>query len=376
MVDENTSIRSDLEAAFEQHTEGSEPQARGSETNTPEPVRTTETPAPEVAPEKSTDGSDKSVVETEGRVRDKEGKFAKKPDGQTQPEASKATNPEAGKEIPATPVASGLNAPAGWKPVAREHWTNIPRAAQEEILRREQETAKALSHSVNARRLFDEFSQTIGPFMPLIQAQNSTPMAAVKNLMTTAAGLTVGTAQQKAQIIRDIIQNYGVDIDTLDKVLAGTPVNPQGATVNAQNTPPAWATPLFQFVNSVQQSQKQRQTQVEQDAVAETESFAASHEFFEDVREDMADYMEFAAKRGRTMTMQQAYDRACQENSDIKAVLDQRTAAGRANGGGAVARAKVAASTVTGTPRGSPAPTTPVDRRGDIAAAWDSLENR
>jgi leucyl-tRNA synthetase len=186
----------------------------------------------------------------------------------------------------------------------------------------------------------------------------------------------MGSAQQKAQIVREIIQNYGVDIETLDKVLAGAPINPQSATVNAQNTPPAWAAPLFQFVNGVQQTQKQREQQINQEAEQQTQAFAASHEFYEDVREDMADFMEFAAKRGRAMTLQQAYDRACQENSDVKAILDQREAAKRSSAPGGVARARAAASTVVGQPRNSPVPAAPADRRGDIMAAWEAQESR
>lgn len=373
MADENTTIRNDLEAAFEQHAPSPEEKG-GPPQNTPEPVR--DTPAAEAAPATETPVEGAPATEAEaGRVRNADGTFAPKP-GEIKPEVAPATAAPIGdgKSPVTAPVVTDLTPPIGWKPAAREHWKAIPKAAQEEILRREQETSKALSHSVNARRTFDEFNQVIGPFMPLIQAQNSTPFQAIKNLMSTAAGLTVGTTEQKARIVREIIQNYGVNIETLDKVLAGTPVDPKNAQVGAHNTPPAWAQPIFQFMQGVQSTQKNRQQQIDQEAITVTEAFAADpkHEFYEDVRQGMADRMELAARRGRELSLQQAYDMECQDTPEIKAVLEQRTRAAAAAGGGtAVARARAAAATVVGQPRNAVAPTVPADRRGEISAAWD-----
>ena len=39
--------------------------------------------------------------------------------------------------------------------------------------------------------------------------------------------------------------------------------------------------------------------------------FAAGNEFLADVRLDMADLIDMAAKQGRPLNLQQAYDRAC-----------------------------------------------------------------
>ena len=57
--------------------------------------------------------------------------------------------------------------------------------------------------------------------------------------------------------------------------------------------------------------QQSRQETIVQTAVKEVESFGSDKDFFEDVREDMADLLDLAAKRGLDLSLEQAYERAC-----------------------------------------------------------------
>lgn len=369
---EETSVRADLEAAFEQHSAEQTSQEGRPEQNTPEPVRD---PAPREEP-----AAEGTAALAEGERRDDQGRFkpkdAAKPEGTPAPDAkpAEAAQPEGQDQAAAEPLA----APSGWKAGPREQWAKIPRAAQEEIHRREKETAQTLRQSAQARQLANEFQQTVNPFMHFIQAQNSTPIRAVQNLMQTAAGLTVGSQQQKAMIVREIIQNYGIDINTLDQVLAGQPVQQQqGAQPVGNQGPPPWAQPIFQFMQGVQQTRQQRDQQMIQEAEAETQSFAAKNEFFEDVREEMADLMEMSAKRGVNMTLQQAYDKATQLNPEISPIISQRKAAARSQQS-TIQKNRNAASSISGAPRGGPTGAKGGDdsRRSALSEAWDEQTGR
>lgn len=366
-------LKKDLEAAFEQHaTETDQEAGRSTVSDTPEPVRDTSTAQePTIASgEESTEVRDPD----KGRARNADGTFADgKPATIAKPEGVKSSDAPV-----ADPQAEPIGPPAGWKPTAREHWSKIPKQAQEEIVRREKETAQTLRQAAQARQMANDFQTVVNPFLPMIQAQGSNPMQAVKNLMTTAAGLTVGTQEQKARIVREIIQNYGIDIQTLDAVLAGQPVQQQQSPGQQnQLAPPAWAQPIFQFMNGVQQTRAQREQQILADAESQTEQFAAKHEFFEDVREEMADLMEVAARRGVVVTLEQAYEKAVSLNADLKGIVSQRQAAQRASGSN-IQRNRNAASSITGAPKNGPAgaPQGGDDRRSSLAEAWDAQMNR
>lgn len=384
---EENDLRKDLEAAFEQHTEEPASKEEGRPTeDSQEPIRATEAPQKAEGESGTDSASDGGEGKPGTRGRDEKGRFAssaEKPAG-TQPEGAKppAVDPaaKAPEQQPSAP--DPIAPPQGWKAAAREHWAKLPREVQEEVSRREKETAKIINQTTQARQLATEFQNVVNPFMPLIQSQGSNPLQAVKNLMTTAAGLTVGTQQQKAQIVREIIQNYGIDIATLDAVLAGSPV-PQGsqqAQYQQNSAPPPWANPIFQFMNTVQQQRAQREQQLVADAEAETAAFAEKHEFFEDVREDMADLMEMSAKRGVVMSMEDAYKKTIALNPEISRIVQQREAAKKATQQRQnIQNNRNAASSIAGGPKGGPAGNSgAVDdsRRAALAEAWDAQMGR
>ena len=75
------------------------------------------------------------------------------------------------------------------------------------------------------------------------------------------------------------------------------------------------------------QIQRMAQMQSQQAAHNEVSSFLERAEFGEDVREDMADIIEVAQKRKQDITLQDAYQKACLMNNNVRAVLLQRSQA-------------------------------------------------
>jgi hypothetical protein len=278
------------------------------------------------------------------------------------------------------PVAdpNAERAPNSWKPATREHWAAVHPEVKAEIVRREKEIQVTLSQTAQVRKFAQDFAQTVNPYSHLIRAQNSTPLQAVNNLMATAAGLMQGSAEQKAKIVSEIISNYGIDIQVLDKVLSSGGYNPAGA--QPQQPVPQWAQPLFGFMDNVQKMQQQRQVQMQQEA---DEAITALEQkpFFDDVREDMADLMETAANRGRLLTPEQAYERAIALNPEIKKIIDQRELAAKnrnpvSEAAATLARARKAASSVKGAPVGAKAggPAGKQTRRQQLLEAWNDAE--
>jgi hypothetical protein len=258
-------------------------------------------------------------------------------------------------------TASDIKAPNSWKPAEREHWAKIPKEAQQAIQRRELEVQQTLSKTATVRRWAEDFANVIAPYSHLIRAQNSTPLQAIQNLMQTSASLTVGSSRQKANVVAQICRNFNVDVkeldDELSKILG---VGGQGGERRQEqdpNTlPPAFAQalkPIYDFMGNIQSTVAERDQQLQQNAVNTVEDFLADpkNEFAEDLRDEMADIMEMKAARGQKVTIQQAYMMAVRQNPDIEAIVQQRTAAGRANSNN-VSRARRAASTISGSPSG------------------------
>ena len=159
----------------------------------------------------------------------------------------------------------------------------------------------------------------------MIRAAGATPSEAINSMFSTAVTLTMGTPKQKAEMIRDIIDNYSVDVQLLDQSLAGMDI-PDDQNVSLMNMLREELAPVHQFMGQMQGIQQNQAQNIQQQVNEELTQFADSNEFYEDVRETMADLLEIAGRRNQQMSLQQAYDQACQMTPDIKKVLDHRAA--------------------------------------------------
>jgi sugar phosphate isomerase/epimerase len=133
--------------------------------------------------------------------------------------------------------------------------------------------------------------------------------------------------------------------------------------------------PIYGFMNEIQQLKQMREQRQQQEAIAVVED-SSDLPYFDDLRDDMADLLDIAAKRGVEMTLQQAYEKAVAINPDISAAVSKQKAIEEAkrNGGTRLARARRAASTITGAPAGVPGGHgKPSSRKEALEAAWDDM---
>lgn len=361
--------REALEAAFEEL-----------ETTTPEEEVKGHAPEQEAAEAKQGSGEPEPSEQKDTALEDAKGG---KTGEETPARAVGAKAPKIGEKAEKTDEALGRaaaaaagdvgRAPVSWKPAAKEQWAKLPVDIRNEVQRREKEISTYISQNDHHRKFSEGFAQVTKPFEHLIRSQNSTPLQAVRNLMTTAAGLSTGNHEQKAMIVAEIIGNYGVDIETLDKVLAGgaakTPDRGQGTVHPAMLQA---LQPVYGFMNEVQQARQQRQERQQHEAERLIE-VNSTKPYFDDLSDDMADLMEIAAKRGVELSIEEAYEKAVALNPEISKIISSQKAAeeARKNGGTRIARARRAASTITGAPAAPGGKVVGDSRREQLEAAWE-----
>lgn len=254
-------------------------------------------------------------------------------------EGGKPTEPEPGAEPTPEPepiAAKGkgkFKAPVGWDAEAREHWEKIPENIQKEIAAREDEVARTIHGTLDARKTHEWLSHLSDSYAPVLAAEGvDSPAQAIEGLFKTVAELRLGSPQQKAAKVAEIISTYGIDIPTLDTVLSGqVPATGEGGgnggvDPNLEHMIDTKLAPIHQVFKQLEDMQA-GQAEGRQTAANEAVGvFSEDAEFINDVRMDMADLLDLADKNGRQLSLQQAYDKACALNPEVTKVLDERKA--------------------------------------------------
>ena len=262
-------------------------------------------------------------------------------------------------------------APAGWSPQQREEWSKIPPNIQKHINDRETEIAQHMEHTSTARKTHDRMAQLGQSFAPVLAAEGvSDPLQAVEGLFNTVAQLRMGTAEQKAQTVAGLIDHYGIDITTLDNALVGSQTPAPNAEM--ERLLDQRMAPVNQLMQQLQQAEQSQQQATVQQAQQTVDQFAPNAEFLNDVRHDMADLIDLAAKRGQKMEIKEAYDKACALNPQVSQVIDQRKQQEALTGRTAALQGKqLAASSLNGRRGGTPSSGGPMSMREQLNSAWD-----
>ena len=335
-MSEPTTLRESLEAAIE---------AAPVVETAPEPASTPEyssEPAAEVAASSDpvASGTDlNALAEQEGQPRDEQGKFKK-------PESPEITpGPKSGPKVE--------KAPASWRPEVREHWGQLPESVRAEVARRENEVQRTLQETAQARQYAESISRAFQPYEAYIKAEGANPLQVIDNLMGTAVRLRTSTGPELANLMAGMVQQFGTGrfgqqfIEMLDSALAGSAPRVDPAQMQIQQTIQQQLAPVQQFMSQFQQAQAAQQAQVAQQAANEVETFISQVEFGNDVRNEMADLMEVASRRGQQLSMQDAYRQACLMNPQVRAALQARQKTQQAQAQTGVAqRARAAAVSV------------------------------
>lgn len=298
------------------------------------------------------------------------------PEEDVEAEPTEATESAADEPVSAEPAEPETAAPDAWKPLAREAWKDVPQEARAEIERREAEIQTKLGELSEQTSRAKAFDEAVAPFAQTISIEaGGDPIAATRNLMGVATRLRFGTAQEKAQLVTQIINQYGVDIETLDATLANQPLPAAGGSQTSSAFPPpaAAADPridqMWNMINTQQESARDQ-------AARQVEEFIASKEWGNDVRNDMADLMDLAGRRGEQMTLEQAYDRAVAMRTDLQQITQQRSTATEQTSEESLKRKKRASKQLHSPQSGSTEGDEPATLEDAINKAWDDVASR
>jgi hypothetical protein len=139
--------------------------------------------------------------------------------------------------------------------------------------------------------------------------------------------------------------------------------------------------PFQTFIQQQQAQTRAQEEQVSQQIGTTIEQMAADPKYphFGSVREDMADVIDIASKRGVYLTLEQAYSRAVAMNPEVSQEVASQQAAEATRAAAQTANARAqralnASASVGGAPNGSPSgtPINSTDRRAVIEAAFSS----
>lgn len=250
-----------------------------------------------VTPEQVSEVSE-VVPDSEPRVRDEQGKFAR-----DEPEVPEELKPE-------------RRAPSSWKPEAQAAFLKADRGEQltpqeikiltSEAEKRETDFHKGVegfkSHAQKAR----QFEQAIAPYQQTLHQLGVDAPTAVQKLLEADHKLRYSDPMAKAQYFQSLAQQYGIDLGQVQNV---QPQDPQTQY-------------LMQQLNELRQTQQMWQNSIKEQerskANHELETFASSDKtHFEAVRNDMADLLE----SGKAASLEQAYEMAIWMRPDVRQTL-------------------------------------------------------
>lgn len=302
----------------------------------------------------------KDKTRTKGVPPELRGKETPKPTGEEKPEGQ--------PKVPGTDKA-----PLSWGPSRDVLWAKVPPDVRAAISKREIDIQQGMSQAGRLRQVVEEYHGLITPYEATIKSIGTTPKEAIHSVMQTATMMINGTQEQKCAILAEMIQRYGVDLQQFDTHLSSV-LQKGGPVTRIQPTPPLdpRLAPLFSMAERLERAEQEKDQKQQQEAGLAIESIQ-NEPFFEDVRYDIADIMEISAKRGKIMTIKQAYDKAVQINPEVSNIVSQQKKKVDVSAAAStLARARRAASTVTGAPGSSVLGGGKADRRSALEAAWDS----
>jgi hypothetical protein len=260
------------------------------------------------------------------------------------------------------------DAPNSWSATARETWKDIPQPARDYIQKREQQMEQGMRKNAEQAQRASQMDQVLAPHQQYF-AMNGGPGQSIKTLLEAGSGLQMGSPIQKAQIVSNLIKQFGIDISTLDNMLVGQAPAPEQQQQNdIQQAVQQAVAPYQQHMQQIQQQQQFSQQQAQQGVNTDVEAFSTDpkNEFYRDVRADMADILDMAANRGRNMGMDEAYETACRLNPEISKIINARAQQE------SLADKRAAAASISGTPGGPGGRTPPNGMRDTIMEAWNT----
>jgi hypothetical protein len=329
MADEKEDdLRASLEAAFDENVEAPE--------------------APETPAE--------APVE-EGQPRDEAGRWTKAQQEHYEKQQAELATVQAGAEAPVE-AQRVAGPPPGWSPTSKAAFATLPDSIKADIAKREQEINQGFAKLQDFKGL-DQYAE-----------------------MARQSGTSLVEAFERYKAAEDALENnfyggmtalcemYGVHPMQFANAIA-TQYQGQGQQPQQQ----AQAEPLIaRQLRAIQEevlTLKNERQQAEQEAINDQlQSFASDKPYFENVRRDMG----LLIREGRAQTLDEAYDKACWADPEIRALLIKEQSAPQAAAARVNQARRASGSLPTGSPLSGAASQSgsQTSIRGALEEAWGS----
>lgn len=287
---------------------------------------------------------------------------------QGEPNPEKSSPSAETPATPETPKAPAIEAPQGLPAAVKAKWSNLDPEVQAALKAREDDVHKMFTRNDGELNLGRKMKDIIQPYMQIIHAEGGTPETAVQSLLNTAYVLRTGSPQQKAGLVQQLIQAYGVDTSLMGQPQQQAQGNDYAALQRKLAEIEAKANP--------EAITRQLREQMETDKINEdVKAFAAdpANQHFEAVRLDIASLIHSGAAK----TLREAYDKAIWANPDLRStLLTAQTAEKEAKRKAELEAKKKAAVSVTGSAGKSAGSTGAKQAKSieeELAEAWDSV---
>lgn len=205
--------------------------------------------------------------------------------------------------------------PTSWNAKVREKWKELPDDVRSEVIRREE------AHVNGIRKLQDEFTpvkqftESLGGVIQEAASLGVAPAQYIHNLAAAERGLRTGAPEQKFETLLNLADQYGIPLRQAINGAAGKELLQQ--TPRPHQLPP-------EVLRELEEARNFRQTYQTDTLQQQVSAFSQGKEFFEDVREDMANLLD----AGQASNLDEAYEKAIWLNSDTRAVLLEREKVG------------------------------------------------
>tara|TARA_R110000868_G_scaffold97223_2_gene267426 strand:- start:1388 stop:2434 length:1047 start_codon:yes stop_codon:yes gene_type:complete len=251
--------------------------------------------------------------------------------------------------------------PTGLSAAAREAWKTAPKELKADIIKRERDYSVGLQKNAEWAQRARQMDSALAPYQTYMSMNGGAQ--SVTDLLQTASTLQMGSPQQKAEAAAQIIKHFGVDIQSLDTLLSGQPLQQQQPQLSERDQR------MDAFFAQQEQLQHQERQMLQNQVNQSVGEFMAdpANEFADLVRDDMADLLDGASRRGIAMTMAQAYTKACRMRDDIAPILESR------NSSQSIQRRRNAASSISGAPGGTNMGKEPDSIREALEHAFDNI---
>lgn len=216
-------------------------------------------------------------------------------------------------ETPETPAVAPeltpLDVPKSWPKEMHEHWGTTPRQVQEYWSTREKQMLDGLEQYKSQAQLAKEFQDNLTPFQNTLKQLNISPVQAFKSLLTADHNLRYSNQQQKVELAKTFLKNYGIDLGALTGQANGQPAqtDPQIQQISEK---------MQQLESALVAQQQAALQEARTKATKEVDLFASdtqAHPYFDEVADDIAVYVQ----QGKSL--QDAYDIAVWANPVTRA---------------------------------------------------------